>query len=97
MVADLKTKNPGQWYSAVKRMTNYENKPEKLLVDEISNLSDKEQCELIADDFSEIPNSYTPLHNDDIAIPKFSLSDIPQFREAQVWKKIISMKSKKSS
>ena len=51
---------------------------------------------LIADDFSEIPNSYSPLHNDDISIPKFSLSDIPQFREAQVWKKIISMKSKKS-
>ena len=41
MVADLKTKNPGQWYSAVKRMRNYENKPEQLFVDEISNLSDK--------------------------------------------------------
>ena len=27
MVSDLKTKNPGQWYSAVKRMTNYEKKP----------------------------------------------------------------------
>ena len=96
MVSDLKTKNPGQWYSAVKRMTNYEKNPEHLVVDTISHLSAQEQCELIADDFSEIPNSYSPLHKEDIQIPKFSVSDIPQFKEAQVWKKIVAMKSQKS-
>ena len=96
MVSDLKVKNPSQWYSAVKRMTAYENKADQLFVDEISHLSDQEQCERIADDFSEIPNTYRPLHKEDIHIPKFSNSDIPQFKAAQVWKKITSMKSKKS-
>ena len=96
MVLDLKEKNPKQWYSAVKRMAAYDNKPEKLIVDEISHLTDMEQCELIADDFSAIPNTYNPLHNDDIRIPLFSSKDIPQFKEAQVWSKIASMKSKKS-
>ena len=77
-------------------MAAYDNKPERLVVDEISHLTDKEQCELIADDFSAIPNSYNPLHNDDIKTPPFSKPDIPQFKAAQVWKKKTSMKSKKS-
>ena len=51
MVSDLKEKNPKQWYSAVKRMAAYDNKPEKLIVEEINHLTDQEQCELIADDF----------------------------------------------
>ena len=96
MVADLKLKNPGQWYSTVKRMAAYDNKTEKIIVDEISHLSDQEQCERIADDFAEVPNSYTPLHTEDINIPSFASADVPQFREAQVWKKITSMKAKKS-
>ena len=96
MVSDLKEKNPKQWYSAVKRMTSYENKTEQLIVDEISHLTDQEQCELIADDFSAVPNSFSPLHKDDICIPPFSVEDFPQFKEARVWKAIASMKSKKS-
>ena len=82
MVSDLKEKNPKQWYSAVKRMTSYENKTDQLIVDEISHLTDQEQCELIADDFSAVPNSFSPLHKDDICIPPFSVEDFPQFKEA---------------
>ena len=77
-------------------MASYDVKTEHLVVDEISHLSDQEQCELIADDFSEIPNTYSPLHKEDINIPIFSKADVPQLREAQVWKKITSMTSKKS-
>ena len=86
MVADLKDKDPSKWYKAVKRMTSYENKGEELIVDNISHLSDQEQCELIADEFAKIPNEYSPLHTEDIHIPKFTEHDIPQFRPAQVWK-----------
>ena len=65
-VADLKEKDPKQWYSMVKRIASYENKNEEIIVEEINNLPDKVQCELIADEFSKIPNEYTPLHSDDI-------------------------------
>ena len=97
MVNDLKDKNPNQWYSAVKRMAAYESKPEKIIVDEVSHLSDQEQCERIADEFSEVPNLFSPLHTEDIAVPYFSASDIPQFKESQVWKKLAEMKTNKSN
>ena len=92
MVEDLKVKNPGQWYSAVKRMASYDNKAEQICVDEVSHLSDQAQCEHIADEFSEVPNNYSPLHTEDIAFPPFSENDIPQFTEAQVWKKLACIK-----
>ena len=92
IIEDLKVKKPGQWYSAVKRMANYENKAEQIVVDEISHLSDQVQCESIADEFSEVPNSYNPLHTEDIKCPSFSESEIPQFTEAQVWKKLACIK-----
>ena len=97
MVADLKDKDPSKWYKAVKRMNSYENKGEELIVDNISHLSDQEQCELIADEFAKIPNEYSPLHTEDIHIPKFTEHDIPQFRPAQVWKKLSTMKTNKST
>ena len=92
MVEDLKIKNPSQWYSAVKRMTSYENKAEQIQVEEISHLSDQAQCELIADEFSEVPNLYSPLHTEDILFPSFTVAEIPQFTEAQVWKKLTGIK-----
>ena len=60
-------------------MAAYDSKSERLVVEEISHLTDKEQ-----DDFSAIPNSYNPLHNDDIKTPQFSKKDIPQFKAAQL-------------
>ena len=97
MVADLKEKDPKQWYSMVKRIASYENKNEQINVEEINNLSDIVQIELIADEFSKIPNEYTPLHSDDNVYPSFEIRDIPQFKEATVWKKLVSMKVKAST
>ena len=97
MVADLKEKDPKHWYSMVKRIASYENKNEQINVEEINNLSDIVQCELIADEFSKIPNEYTPLHSDDIVYPSFETRDIPQFKEATVWKKLVSIKVKAST
>ena len=39
MVQDLKEKDPGQWYKAVKRMTSSENHNEPLQVDKKSHLT----------------------------------------------------------
>ena len=97
MVSDLKQKNPNKWYSAVKRMAAYENKSEETIVEDINHLSNQQQCELIADEFSEVPNLYRPLHKSDITFPYFHSNDIPQFTAAQVWKKLVSMKANKSS
>ena len=55
-VADLKTKNPGQWYSCLKRITSHDQKGEKINIDEISHLPVQSQAEIIADKFTEIPN-----------------------------------------
>ena len=76
MVEDLKTKDPKKWYSAVKRMASYENKSDKLILDEINHLTDQEKCDIIADDFTKIPNQYSPLHKEDITIPAFQSSEI---------------------
>ena len=77
--------------------TSYENKSEKLLVDQINHLTDQEQCDLIADEFTKIPNQYSPLHRKDIVIPPFLSSQVPQFKSSQVWKKLASMKPNTSS
>ena len=71
MVHDLKDKDPGQWYKAVKRMMSTDGHSEEIKVDKINHLTDQQQCDVIADDFSEIPNQYSPLHKDDIQIPPF--------------------------
>ena len=44
-VSDLKTKNPGQWYSCLKRITSYDQKDGQVNIDEISHLSDQDQAE----------------------------------------------------
>ena len=85
-VADLKLKKPGQWYSALKRISSYDQqKCEQPQVDEISHLDDLEQAEIIAEKFSKIQNEYQPLKTDDISVPRFEEKDIPQFHPSQVW------------
>ena len=85
-VADLKLKKPGQWYSSLKRITSYDQqKHDQPLVDEINHLPDEQQAEIIAAKFASIQNEYEPLKTEDISVPYFEESDIPQFHPAQVW------------
>jgi hypothetical protein len=46
---DVKTKNPGQWYSCLKMITSYDQKDGQINIDEISHLSVQDQAEKIAD------------------------------------------------
>ena len=89
IVSDLKQKNPNQWYSAVKRMASYDNKAQEIIVDDINHLSNQEQCEIIADEFSKVPNTFSPLHTADITVPPFRPNEVPQFTAAEVWKKLL--------
>ena len=98
MIDDVLTARSAQWYSKLKRISNFEqNKFEQLQVDEISHLSDKEQAEAIADSFSAISNEYEEVKKENINIPSFSTSDIPQYTPRQVRKYLQSLKTNKST
>ena len=66
-VADLKKKSPGQWYSALKRITSSDQRSDQLNIEEISHLTDQERAEIIAEKCSSIQNEYQPLKNEDIS------------------------------
>ena len=69
MIDDVMQAKSGQWYSKLKRITNYDqSKSEVTQVDEINHLSDQEQAEAIADSFSAISNEYQPVNREDIQI-----------------------------
>ena len=56
-------------------------KTEGIFVDEIKDLTDLEQAERIADQFSKVANQYDPLKTEDISIPCYSEEEIPQLNE----------------
>ena len=98
MTKDLLSKNTSQWYSSLKRMTNFDQeKFQKLIIPDINHLSDKEQALKLADKFSEIPNEYQQLKSEDIFIHPIDKSDIPQFKTVQVWWLLSQIKTNKSS
>ena len=99
MVEDLKTSNPGQWYSKIKRMSQLDpTKLDHVSVDELNNLSDAAQAKAIAENFGKIANLYEPLKKENIQIPEDDQSrPLPLFEAFDVWKKIKTMKKKKST
>ena len=98
MIDDVMTARNSQWYSKLKRISNYDQtKSEILQVDEISHLSDQEQAEAIADSFSAISNEYEPVNRSKIKVPSFSASTVPQFTPAQVRKYLESIKTNKAT
>ena len=76
MIADLRKKKPSQWYSSLKRISGYDKKSEKVVIEEINHLPDDQQAEKIADLFSSILNEYEALVKDDIEIPEFNKEQI---------------------
>ena len=98
MIDDVMNARDGQWYSKLKRISNYDqNRSEKLQVEEISHLSDKEQAEAIADSFSSISNEYQPVNKETIKIPPFSSSSIPHYKPFQIRKYLEKIKTNKST
>ena len=60
-------------------------KTEQTNVDEINHLPDDQQAEIIAEKVTYIQNIYEPLKTEDISVPPFAESEIPQFNPTQVW------------
>ena len=79
-------------------MTSYDRqKREDLIISDICHLTDQQQCEIIADTFASVQNEYQPLNKQDIKIPPFQTSDIPQIIPSQVWLKLTRIKTNKST
>ena len=72
-------------------------KNEEIIVEEIKDLTDLEQAELIADEFSKVANEYKPLEADDIEIPSYSEEEIPQFEEKEVEQVLNELDTNKSN
>ena len=81
MVKDLRTSEPGQWYSKVKRMSSLDpTVSDTISVEELEGLSSLEQAETIADQFGKISNIYEPVNQKDIDMSIFQnlkTTDVP--------------------
>ena len=98
MIDDVMQARTGQWYSKLKRISNFDQtKSEVVQVDSISHLSDQEQAEAIADSFSAISNEYEPVNADEIEIPPFTQASIPQFKPHQIRKYLQGIKTNKAT
>ena len=79
-------------------MTAYDQqKSEKIIIQEISNLSDEEQAQKLADHFAKIPNEYAQLKKEDIDVAPILPEDIPQFKTVQIWEKLTQLNPNKST
>ena len=97
-IDEVMTARSGQWYSKLKRISNFDQtKSETIQVDEISHLSEYEQAERIADSLSAISNEYTEIRKDDIDIPLFNRSSIPQYKPHEIRKYLQKIKTNKST
>ena len=90
--------NPKDWYSKVKRMCSIgQMKNEVTNVESMSTLSDKEQVEVIADEFEKISHDYEPLKSDSIPPEKYATTKSISILPHQVYNKIKEMKVKPST
>ena len=98
MIDDVMTAGDAQWYSKLKRISNYgQQKTESVQVEEISHMTEQDQAEAIANSFSAISNEYNPVNRDKIEIPPFSPSSVPQFKPYQMRKYLENIKTNKST
>ena len=98
VMGELTCKNTSKWYSTLKKITSHDQqKNERIIVQDINHLSDKEQAEKIAENFAEIPNQYSQLKKEDIFVEVFDEKQIPQFKEVQVWDLLTKLNSNKST
>ena len=98
IVSDLKNSNPGQWYSKLKRMTSYDQQnTEKIIVENICSLSDKDQAEVIADHFSKISNEYEKIDPDQINLSTENTKPMPVFEDHQIHEYLKKIKTNTST
>ena len=78
IVKDLKTSNPSQWYSKLKRICSYDQERyAPLICSEIENLSDQEQADVIGSNFCKVRQKCNALRSEDIEMKHFEEKSIP--------------------
>ena len=88
MVDDIKNTHPSQWYSKVRRMSGLQKDQNcSVFVDELAELTDKDQAQKIADFFSSTRNLYRRVEFEDF--PDFSNQNCQNFAENLVTPKNI--------
>ena len=99
IVEDLKSSNPSQWYSKVKRMGGIaESRTGNTIVEDLEGISNENQAEKIAQHYSQVSNEYQALRKDDIPNHLYSTEELPPVVEAyQLYQRIMKMNSKKAT
>ena len=94
IVSDLKNSNPGQWYSKLKRMSSYDQlKTEQVNVENICDLTDKEQVEIIAENFAKISNEYDPVDPGQITLDPSNDKPMPIIEPYEVFEYLKKIKT----
>ena len=76
-VSELKTTNPGKWYSMMKRLGGLDQMSRgRLTIKSLEGLSDKDCAEAIAQSFASVSQEYTPLERDQL--PSFLPAGRPE-------------------
>ena len=97
-IQHLRKAKPGKWYTELKKLTSLDQQfSENIEVESIKDLPDIEQAEQIANKFAEVSQEYERLASNDIKIPFFSESEIPQFTENDVRNILSQMDGNKSN
>ena len=82
MLGDLMNKHTSKWYTSLKKMTAHDQqRNEKVIIPDISHLSDIEQANKLAEHFSQIPNEYDQLKMEEIKIHPIEDKDIPHLNQ----------------
>ena len=99
IVNDLKLSNPSQWYSKIKRMSSHSTElNEEIVVQDLLGLDDKVQVEKIADQFSQVSHTYSPLKDDDVNIENICDDrPLPEINPYTIYLIIMSTKKKTST
>ena len=96
-VSELKTTNPGKWYSMAKRLGAVDQmNGGDTIVESLSNLSNFQAAQKIAEHFSAVSNEYSPV--DHTQLPSYLPAPAPpQVEEYTVYEKIKYLKKTKST
>ena len=97
-IRNLSKIDPKNWYKELKKLTCFDQlKSDEIDVEEIKDLSSKDQAELIADKFAAVSQEFEKLEDEDIVVPDFSESDIPVVSVTDVESTLDQMDPNKSS
>ena len=96
-VSELKETNPAKWYSMAKRLgTEQSNRDNRLNVECLKGMDDKEAAEKVAQHFSSISQEYEPLNTS--KLPAYlPAQEVLQVDETEVAERIFKLKNRRST